>query len=407
MNPFTLSIEQIIAEYYVSILYILPIIVLLCGIFLYIFRWRDYILPLCIAKREHVDEEKHMDFPRLSVIVPANEQAALLADNLPKLLEQDYPKFEVIVVDEASTDETEEVIKQLQLRYRNLRRTFVPATADICRRKLSITLGVRASRSEWSVVTSASAVPASSQWLRRIAEAIDENTDIILGYGSFVDDGSSYARKAMFDRLWKQLRCYRSAENGAAIGGDEINFCIRKSAFLDQKGYAENLQNDFGESHLLIQKLSRAGNTKVVVHPDATMKEELPLELVWNNMQLYYRETIRQSSRRMHTYLLREGLSTFLLALVIVCVLLYTTLRGVQLLHLHDYEITYVYIDFAILLFVAAIVVIPTLLFSRCTKLLNESNLGWLLIRHALGGPFSNLSLKYRRWVIRKDFVRK
>lgn len=409
MNLFVESVGLSLASCSVTAVYVIPAIVLLCALLLYVVRWRDYLLPQRIAAKnadENLNDIPEQDWPRLSVIVPSNDQAELLLKNLPKILEQDYPNFEVIVVDEASTDETEEVIKQLQLKYRNLRRTFVPASSDICRRKFSITLGVRATRSEWSVITNASASPVSSLWLKSLAAEIDDDTDVILGYGTYTDDGTSYSARVIFEHLWMQLRCFRSAVSAKAIGGDKTNFCVRKSAFLANKGYADNLQNDFGESHLLIQTLSEKGNTKVVVSKDATMTEELPLQLVWRNMEVYYRETLRQSSRTTRWYLLREGFASLLVYLLTLCPFVYLAFRLLQILLYHDFTLYYFYLDVVLLLLIVAVVALPIRMLRKCTDLLDAPLYRWRLIGYALIRPFHNLSLKHRRWTLRKDFIR-
>ena len=53
-------------------------------------------------------EEIHFsrELPPLSVILCARNEAENLRKILPAILEQDYPQFEVIVINDASTDET-------------------------------------------------------------------------------------------------------------------------------------------------------------------------------------------------------------------------------------------------------------------------------------------------------------
>ena len=59
--------------------------------------------------------------PSLSVVIAAHDSAIELQKNLPLILEQEYDgEFEVVVVDESSTDNTTDVIKLLKSKYPNL-----------------------------------------------------------------------------------------------------------------------------------------------------------------------------------------------------------------------------------------------------------------------------------------------
>ena len=57
-------------------------------------------------------EEVHFirELPPLSVILCARNEAENLRKILPAILEQDYPQFEVIVINDASTDDTEDIL---------------------------------------------------------------------------------------------------------------------------------------------------------------------------------------------------------------------------------------------------------------------------------------------------------
>jgi cellulose synthase/poly-beta-1,6-N-acetylglucosamine synthase-like glycosyltransferase len=77
--------------------------------------------------------------PKISVVIPANNQAQELYNNIETILKQDYPNFEVVIVDESENTETKEFVEKLQKKYKNLRKTFVPQTfRNICKRKFSI-----------------------------------------------------------------------------------------------------------------------------------------------------------------------------------------------------------------------------------------------------------------------------
>ena len=107
--------------------------------------------------------------PGMSVIITTSDQEEMLAKNLPRILEQDYPDFEVIVVDDNSKDDTKELLERLAEKYPNL---YMTHTSDsiryISHKKLSLTLGIKAAKKEWMVFTEPNCYTTSRQWLSRI-----------------------------------------------------------------------------------------------------------------------------------------------------------------------------------------------------------------------------------------------
>ena len=65
-------------------------------------------------------------YPAVSVIVYAQNDAENLVKYLPKILNQAYPEFEVIVVNDDSTDDSKDILSVLETQYKNLYHTYVP-----------------------------------------------------------------------------------------------------------------------------------------------------------------------------------------------------------------------------------------------------------------------------------------
>jgi glycosyltransferase involved in cell wall biosynthesis len=119
-----------------------------------------------------------------SVVMTAFDQAHELEEKLPAFLKQEYePGFEVIVVDESSTDDTPDVLKLLKNEYENLYTTFLPKpSAQTFRRKLAFNIGVKASKNEYIIMTKVHAAPADTDVFKAIAEVLDPKADLTLGY---------------------------------------------------------------------------------------------------------------------------------------------------------------------------------------------------------------------------------
>lgn len=143
------------------------------------------IYYLCLYNRIHArsravkqgDTHFTQELPPISVIICAREESENLRRNLGAVLEQDYPQFEVIVINDGNTDESEDYLTILEEKYPHLYHSFVPDSSRyISRKKLAVTLGIKASKYEWLVFTNANCMPQSNQWLRLMARNFTSRT---------------------------------------------------------------------------------------------------------------------------------------------------------------------------------------------------------------------------------------
>ena len=112
------------------------------------------------------------------------DQAQELEANLPAFLTQEYePGYEVIVVDETSTDQTEDVLKILKSDYPHLYTTFLPKpNRHVIRRKMAINIGAKAAKNEWVIITKIENMPMATDVLKAVSEVLDDEAEITLGY---------------------------------------------------------------------------------------------------------------------------------------------------------------------------------------------------------------------------------
>jgi glycosyltransferase involved in cell wall biosynthesis len=110
------------------------------------------------------------------------DQAHDLEESLPVVLEQKYePGYEVIVVDESSTDETPDVLKLLKSKYPHLYSTFLPKPDKrVTRRKQAFNIGIKASKNEWIIFSDINSFPQDDNWLQTIGSNIGNGSDIML-----------------------------------------------------------------------------------------------------------------------------------------------------------------------------------------------------------------------------------
>ena len=124
------------------------------------------------------------DERRFSVIMTVYDQARELEENLPAFLTQQYePGFEVIVVDESSTDKTSDVLKLFKNEYKNLYTTFLPKPdRNVIRKKQAFNIGIKAAKNDWIIFQNINHKPVGDDILQAINETMNPDADLTLGY---------------------------------------------------------------------------------------------------------------------------------------------------------------------------------------------------------------------------------
>ena len=175
--------------------------------------------------------------PPVSVIIAARNEYDNLAANLPSILEQDYPDFEVVVVNDGSWDETELLLEEFQKRYSNLKVVKRPANEYYdAGKKLAITLGIKGAKHERLLFTDADCRPVSRKWIQAmVAQA--EGDKLVLGYSPYEK------RKGLLNRVIRS-DAYLTAMNymsfslaGFPYMGVGRNLSYTKSTFFEVGGF--------------------------------------------------------------------------------------------------------------------------------------------------------------------------
>jgi cellulose synthase/poly-beta-1,6-N-acetylglucosamine synthase-like glycosyltransferase len=247
------------------------------GILLVAFLYQLYFylryLNGVLRLRSNINKNKVsflIEQPPVSVIICAKDEADNLRQFLPFVLQQDYPDFEVIVINDGSTDETETLLNNLSVEYQNLRTTFVPVGArNLSTKKLGLTLGIKAAKNELLLFTDADCMPEDTLWIARMARNFTPETDFILGYGAYLNKKGFVNRLITFDTLFIALQYMGMAIARKPYMGVGRNLAYRKEAFFAHNGFSSTLNLVSGDDDLLVNKSSNSRNTKVEIAPDS------------------------------------------------------------------------------------------------------------------------------------------
>lgn len=256
-----------------------------------------------ISKRQSKDAPPST-LPPISIIVTCHDQLTSLQQNLPLLLEQEYPSdFEVIVVDMKSSDNTLKWLDYIKDEYPHLHCSVCPASArDISLQRLALTLGVRSAQHEWVLFMQPDVSVPNLNWLCQMTAACTDSVDAVQGFVRYATQYNRNERAQQFLRLWQQMLWMPFAQNHAPYRADGACLCYRKSIFMQHHGFASSATLLEGAETLLVNHNIKRGRCAINVSPQVVATQPQPSRQQWEVEQTFFMETRRHKK---HTALYR------------------------------------------------------------------------------------------------------
>jgi biofilm PGA synthesis N-glycosyltransferase PgaC len=206
----------------------------------------------------------------VSVIICAKNEGSNLDKFLPYVLTQDYPDYEVIVVNDCSTDDTDMVIGKYIEQYPHLRTTTITEDKKFSHgKKLALTIGIKAAKNEILVFTDADCKPESNQWLSKIQKNFTKQISIVLGYGGFFPKFSILNNYIRYDTLIIALQYLSYKLAGFPYMGVGRNLAYRKSLFFEKKGFASHFHLLSGDDDLFVNENADKSNTEIEISKES------------------------------------------------------------------------------------------------------------------------------------------
>ncbi|BCS84149.1 MULTISPECIES: glycosyltransferase [Prevotella] len=224
----------------------------------------------------------------VSIIIPTHDDSTDLQRNLPAFLNQDYKgDFKIIVIADRNDRETEDLMNRLIPENKNLYATYLPESSRyMSRKKLAITIGVKAAKTDWIIVTDPCCKPLDEKWLSSFTENMKPGTDFVMGYTSLDNNTRKFWR---FEHaLIANNRLY-SAQKGKAWATNCQNIAFHKQQFMNEEGFRGNLQLLRGEYDFLVNKYAKDMNTTVDARRSSWLYEDEPTRKTWHNKSIYFR----------------------------------------------------------------------------------------------------------------------
>ncbi len=238
------------------------------------------------TESESIDSDEEAAAVPVTVLITAHDNLPELERNLPMFLNQRYAAdYQVIVVCQSTDGETQDFLKRMAAENSRLYYTFIPESSRyMSRKKLQITLGVKAAKHEWIIMTEPTCKPENEKWLQTMARQCKEPNHLVLGYVALGNETKGVRR---FENIRKAYYILRRAQNTYGYRTHMPNVAFRKSDFMKNHGYQGNLEYVRGEYDFLVNKYALCGDTAVELDSNGWLTKDEPTDKSWHNAHLY------------------------------------------------------------------------------------------------------------------------
>lgn len=254
----------------------------------------------------------------VSIIICARDEAENLTRFLPAVLKQDYSDYEVIVVNDCSEDNSDDILVNYQKLYPHLRiSTVIKDPKFTHTKKFAQFIGIKAAKNEILLFTDADCQPESGKWLEGMTSHFTDKTTFVLGYGGYHNKKGLLNKYIRYDTVTIAMQYLGMAIRGIPYMGVGRNLAYRRSVFFEKKGFGTHFHLASGDDDLFVNANATGINT-CVEFTIGTHTRSIP--------NTSFREWITQKKRHMSTaryYKLRDRL--LLIIEPLTRVLLYIT----------------------------------------------------------------------------------
>ncbi len=261
-----------------------------------------------VANKESSSFIVHRASFTVSVVICAHNEEKNIADCLPFVLEQDYPEFEVVVVNDDSEDATLEILTQFQKKYAHLRIVNI-RDKKTHGKKAALAEGIKAAKYDLLLLTDADCKPDSKNWISKMsAQMASTETEIVLGYAPHKKNTGSFLNLFICcETVWTAMQYFGFALAGFPYMGVGRNMMYRKNNFEKNKIFFSKNKLISGDDDLFVNNFITKNNFSVCISKDTFM---------WSEPQKNWKSFFKQKSRHLSTGTHYKFIHQFLLGLL-------------------------------------------------------------------------------------------
>jgi cellulose synthase/poly-beta-1,6-N-acetylglucosamine synthase-like glycosyltransferase len=200
----------------------------------------------------------------VSIIICARNEAENLRTFLPGVLNQDYPDFEVIVVNDCSEDNSDDILGEYLVQYPHLKISNVNKDPKFTHnKKFAQFIGIKAAKNDILLFTDADCRPESDKWLEGMVSHFDSKINFVLGYGGYLNEKGLLNKYIRYDSMTIAMQYLGMALRGIPYMGVGRNLAYRRSVFFTNKGYGAHNHLISGDDDLFVNTNANKNNTAI------------------------------------------------------------------------------------------------------------------------------------------------
>lgn len=321
--------------------------------------WILFIYLRLLTHKDVVNEEV---LKPISVVISARNEEDNLFKLLPVILNQDYPEFEVVVVNHQSTDDSKYILQAYQQDFPNLKVIHLEKSKHLKNgKKLPLTIGIKGTKYEHLLLTDADCKPNSKHWIKEMAQQFSKEKEIVLGYGPYLKEKGLLNRLIRLDTVMIAMHYLGYAKAKLPYMGVGRNMAYTRTIFEKNSGFKSHYAIQSGDDDLFIQEVAKGNNYTICLNEETFCAS--PAEKTWED---WYRQKTRHFTTTEHYNVFKKMmLGIYPLSLILV----YTSFLILCL----NYEISLISLSILFLL-----LVLKWIIQGRCLVRLKEKGLAWL-----------------------------
>ncbi len=206
----------------------------------------------------------------VSLIVCAKNEEKNLQKHIPLWLQQEYPSFELILINDASSDDSLEIMEQfaqedVRISVVNVRNN----EAFWANKKYALTLGIKRARYNHLVFTDADCYPSSASWLSHMAAKFSDKKKIVLGFGAYEKLPGFLNKLIRYETVMTAVQYFSYAQAGMPYMGVGRNLAYTSELYYGHNGFIKHIKIASGDDDLFVNESASAENTAICTHPEA------------------------------------------------------------------------------------------------------------------------------------------